>query len=117
VQCQPNRYLISSLAHDRLTPEQWLLLLRRHWGVETGTRRTKAVPAVNLPVPESLDGPEPSRPGIFAIVSVLSRASGSSFFDGLGRFTEEHGPRLKYFHLRAEFSPLSSRTYDFFAAI
>jgi hypothetical protein len=30
-----NRYLISSLAHDRLEPDQWLLLLRRHWGVET----------------------------------------------------------------------------------
>lgn len=29
-----NRYLISSLATDRLTPEQWLLLVRRHWGVE-----------------------------------------------------------------------------------
>jgi len=30
-----NRYLISSLAHDRLTPKEWLLLLRRHWAVET----------------------------------------------------------------------------------
>jgi hypothetical protein len=30
-----NRYLISSLANDRLSPEQWLLLVRRHWGVET----------------------------------------------------------------------------------
>jgi len=30
-----NRYLISSLAVDRLSFDQWLLLLRRHWGVET----------------------------------------------------------------------------------
>jgi len=30
-----NRYVISSLAADRLTPEQWMLLIRRHWGVET----------------------------------------------------------------------------------
>ena len=30
-----DRYLISSLASDRLTAEQWLLLVRRHWGVET----------------------------------------------------------------------------------
>jgi hypothetical protein len=30
-----NRYVISSLAADRLTPEQWMLLTRRHWGVET----------------------------------------------------------------------------------
>jgi hypothetical protein len=30
-----NRYLLSSLAADRLTSDQWLLLLRRHWGVET----------------------------------------------------------------------------------
>jgi hypothetical protein len=30
-----NRYVISSLAADRLTPKQWMLLVRRHWGVET----------------------------------------------------------------------------------
>jgi len=30
-----NRYLISSLAADRLTPKQWMLLIRGHWGVET----------------------------------------------------------------------------------
>jgi hypothetical protein len=30
-----NRYFISSLASDRLTPKQWMLLIRRHWGVET----------------------------------------------------------------------------------
>ena len=30
-----NRYLISSLTAGRLSFDQWLLLLRRHWGVET----------------------------------------------------------------------------------
>jgi Transposase DDE domain len=30
-----NRYVISSLAADRLTPAEWMLLIRRHWGVET----------------------------------------------------------------------------------
>jgi hypothetical protein len=30
-----NRYLISSLPSYRLTPEHWLLVIRRHWGVET----------------------------------------------------------------------------------
>jgi hypothetical protein len=29
------RYLISSLPRYRLTTEHWLLVLRRHWGVET----------------------------------------------------------------------------------
>lgn len=29
------RYLISSLPSARLTPEHWLLVIRRHWGVET----------------------------------------------------------------------------------
>ena len=29
------RYLISSLPSLRLSPEQWLLVIRRHWGVET----------------------------------------------------------------------------------
>ncbi|HKY36008.1 MAG TPA: hypothetical protein VJN18_08720, partial [Polyangiaceae bacterium] len=29
------RYLISSLPCLRLSPEQWLLVIRRHWGVET----------------------------------------------------------------------------------
>ena len=35
---QPNTetfYYISSLAIDRLTPEQWLTVIRRHWAVET----------------------------------------------------------------------------------
>jgi hypothetical protein len=30
-----NRYFICSLARDRLTPEQWLCVIRGHWGVET----------------------------------------------------------------------------------
>jgi hypothetical protein len=30
-----NRYFISSLATDRLSPEQWMYLIRAHWGVET----------------------------------------------------------------------------------
>jgi hypothetical protein len=30
-----NRYFVSSLPRSRLTDEQWLLVLRRHWGVET----------------------------------------------------------------------------------
>jgi hypothetical protein len=30
-----NRYLMSSLPADRLTPEQWQLLVRLRWGVET----------------------------------------------------------------------------------
>jgi hypothetical protein len=34
VSCE-NRYLISSLPRYRLTPEHWLLVIRRHWGVET----------------------------------------------------------------------------------
>ena len=29
------RYLISSLPSVRLTPDHWLLVARRHWGVET----------------------------------------------------------------------------------
>jgi hypothetical protein len=32
---EENRYFVSSLACDRLAPDQWLLLIRRHWGVET----------------------------------------------------------------------------------
>ena len=35
---QPNTetfYYISSLAIDRMTPEQWLTVIRRHWAVET----------------------------------------------------------------------------------
>ena len=31
---QEDRYFLSSLQHDALTHEQWLLLVRRHWGVE-----------------------------------------------------------------------------------
>jgi DDE_Tnp_1-associated/Transposase DDE domain len=30
-----DRYLISSLPRHRLTPNHWLLVVRRHWGVET----------------------------------------------------------------------------------
>lgn len=30
-----DRYFISSLPLSRLNPEQWLLVVRRHWGVET----------------------------------------------------------------------------------
>jgi predicted transposase YbfD/YdcC len=30
-----NRYYVSSLPRSRLTDAQWLLLVRRHWGVET----------------------------------------------------------------------------------
>jgi len=30
-----NRYFVSSLPRSRLTDDQWLLLVRRHWGVET----------------------------------------------------------------------------------
>lgn len=30
-----DRYYISSLSQDRLTPEQWMTVIRRHWGVET----------------------------------------------------------------------------------
>jgi predicted transposase YbfD/YdcC len=30
-----DRYFLSSLATDRLTPEQWLSAVRAHWGVET----------------------------------------------------------------------------------
>jgi len=32
---QEERYFISSLPRRRLSPEQWLLLVRRHWRVET----------------------------------------------------------------------------------
>jgi len=31
---QEDRYFLSSLQRDALTDEQWLLLVRRHWGVE-----------------------------------------------------------------------------------
>jgi hypothetical protein len=30
-----NRYFVSSLPRSRLTVDQWLLLVRSHWGVET----------------------------------------------------------------------------------
>lgn len=30
-----NRYFVSSLPRGRLTDDQWLLVVRRHWGVET----------------------------------------------------------------------------------
>lgn len=35
LQSSDERYLISSLPSLRLSPEQWLLVIRRHWGVET----------------------------------------------------------------------------------
>jgi len=34
-QSSDERYLISSLPSLRLTPQHWLLVIRRHWGVET----------------------------------------------------------------------------------
>jgi len=34
------RYYLSSLGQDGLTPEQWLLLIRRHWDVENGCHNT-----------------------------------------------------------------------------
>jgi hypothetical protein len=33
---QENRYFVSSLSRDMLTPEQWLRLVRNHWWVENG---------------------------------------------------------------------------------
>lgn len=33
--CIDTRYFMSSLPVNRLTPRQWLLAIRRHWGVET----------------------------------------------------------------------------------
>lgn len=35
-----NRYYVSSLAPNGLTPAQWLELVRRHWGVENGCHHT-----------------------------------------------------------------------------
>lgn len=35
-----NRYFISSLEGDRLTPSQWLKLVRMHWGVENNCHNT-----------------------------------------------------------------------------
>jgi hypothetical protein len=35
-----NRYYISSLAVEALTPGQWLLAVRRHWGVENDCHNT-----------------------------------------------------------------------------
>jgi predicted transposase YbfD/YdcC len=34
---QQDRYYLCSLARGRLNPEQWLYLIRQHWGVENGT--------------------------------------------------------------------------------
>jgi hypothetical protein len=31
-----HRYFLSSLSHDALTNDQWLMLVRNHWGVENG---------------------------------------------------------------------------------
>ena len=42
----------SSLAHDALTPEQWLYLIRAHWGVENNNHHT-------LPNSVSLRGGRP----------------------------------------------------------
>jgi hypothetical protein len=33
-------YFLSSLPIDRLSPEQWLTIIRRHWGVETAQTQT-----------------------------------------------------------------------------
>jgi len=35
-----NRYYLKSMALDRLTPGQWLLLFRQRWGVENGCHNT-----------------------------------------------------------------------------
>jgi len=35
-----NRYYLSSLPAEELSPEQWLLLVRRYWGVENGPHFT-----------------------------------------------------------------------------
>lgn len=35
-----DRYYLSSMAQDRLTPAQWLLLIRQRWGVENGCHNT-----------------------------------------------------------------------------
>lgn len=35
-----DRYFVSSLPFDRLTAEQWLLAVRRHWGVENNCHHT-----------------------------------------------------------------------------
>jgi predicted transposase YbfD/YdcC len=35
-----NRFYVSSLARRELTAEQWLLVVRRHWGVENETHHT-----------------------------------------------------------------------------
>jgi hypothetical protein len=35
-----NRYYVSSLPPEALTPSQWLELVRRHWGVENGCHHT-----------------------------------------------------------------------------
>jgi hypothetical protein len=35
-----NHYYLSSLRAEALKPEQWLLLVRRHWGVENGCHHT-----------------------------------------------------------------------------
>jgi predicted transposase YbfD/YdcC len=37
---QENRYFLSSLPSEALTPEQWLLLVRRHWAVENACHNT-----------------------------------------------------------------------------
>ena len=37
---QENRYFLSSLPRDALTDEQWLQLVRNHWGVENGCHQT-----------------------------------------------------------------------------
>ena len=39
VSCE-NRFYVSSLAREELTSAQWLLVIRRHWGVENETHHT-----------------------------------------------------------------------------
>lgn len=40
VETVEDRYYLSSLAEERLTPEQWLLLIRRRWAVENACHNT-----------------------------------------------------------------------------
>ena len=39
-----DRYFVSSLPASRLSPEQWLLVVRRHWGVETARPTSSPTP-------------------------------------------------------------------------
>lgn len=53
---QEDRYFISSLAPDRLSAEQWLTIVRRHWGVEI-THQTLDVSFKEDTRPWSRDNP------------------------------------------------------------